>query len=69
MYNSLKQLLEYNENDVDEVFMQTFRISYQDVFGSIINYDLKEHGDEIVVTQENKYVSFIEITLDYWFFF
>lgn len=56
LYNSLKQLLEYNSDDVEEMFMQTFRISYQDVFGSIINYDLKENGDEIMVTKENKYV-------------
>lgn len=57
LYNSLKQLLEYSEPDLDEVFMQTFRISYQDVFGSTITYDLKENGDQLSVTQENKYVS------------
>lgn len=57
MYNSLKQLLEYTEPDLEEVFMQTFRISYQDVFGSAITYDLKENGDQLNVTQENKYVS------------
>ncbi|KAJ8958329.1 hypothetical protein NQ318_017475 [Aromia moschata] len=55
LYNSLKQLLEYSEPDVEEVFMQTFRISYQDVFGATINYDLKDKGDKIAVTQENKY--------------
>ncbi|XP_063907142.1 ubiquitin-protein ligase E3A isoform X4 [Zophobas morio] len=64
LYNSLKQLLEYNEPDVEEVFMQTFRISYQDVFGSIINYDLKENGDEITVTQENKY-EFVDLYADF----
>lgn len=57
MYNSLKQILEYNEPDLEEVFMQTFRISYQDVFGSVINHDLKEDGNDIPVTQDNKYVS------------
>lgn len=57
LYNSLKQMLEYHDNDLDDVFMQTFRISYQDVFGSTIDYDLKEKGDSISVTQENKYVS------------
>lgn len=50
-------MLEYNEPDLEEVFLQTFRISYQDVFGTIINYDLKEKGDKVPVTQENKYVS------------
>ncbi|XP_072390654.1 ubiquitin-protein ligase E3A [Diabrotica undecimpunctata] len=55
VYNSLKQLLEYDEPNVEEVFMQTFSISYQDVFGCTINYDLKENGEKISVTQENKY--------------
>ncbi|XP_044263019.1 ubiquitin-protein ligase E3A [Tribolium madens] len=64
LYNSLKQLLEYNEPDVEEVFMQTFRISYQDVFGSIINYDLKDRGDEVSVTQENKY-EFVDLYADF----
>lgn len=57
LYNSLKQILEYNEPDLEDVFMQTFRVSYQDVFGTVINHDLKENGDQINVTQENKYVS------------
>lgn len=49
--------MDYNEPDIEEVFMQTFRISYQDIFGSIMHYDLKENGDQLNVTQENKYVS------------
>ncbi|ENN82993.1 hypothetical protein YQE_00643, partial [Dendroctonus ponderosae] len=57
LYSSLKQMLEFEDADLEEVFMQTFRISYQDVFGTIINYDLKDKGDKIPVTQENKYVS------------
>nr|CAI5844798.1 unnamed protein product [Callosobruchus analis] len=48
-------MLEYSESDLEDTFMQTFRISYQDVFGSTIDYDLKDKGDEINVTQENKY--------------
>lgn len=54
LYNSLKQILEYSEPDIEDVFMQTFRVSYQDVFGTVINHDLKENGDQISVTQENK---------------
>lgn len=57
LYNSLKQLLEYTDSDLEDVFMQTFRINYQDVFGSTITYDLKENGDQLNVTQDNKYVS------------
>ncbi|XP_074032271.1 ubiquitin protein ligase E3A isoform X2 [Leptinotarsa decemlineata] len=64
LYNSLKQMLEYNQPDFDEVFMQTFRISYQDVFGSTIDYDLKENGFEIHVTQENKY-EFVDLYADF----
>ncbi|KAJ8931750.1 hypothetical protein NQ314_015282 [Rhamnusium bicolor] len=48
-------MLEYIEPDLEEVFLQTFRISYQDVFGSTIDYELKDKGDKIGVTQENKY--------------
>ncbi|KAL1508843.1 hypothetical protein ABEB36_003674 [Hypothenemus hampei] len=64
LYNSLKQMLEYSEPDLEETFMQTFRISYQDVFGTIINYDLKEKGDRIPVTQENKY-EFVDMYADF----
>lgn len=49
-------MLDYTESDFEEVFMQTFRINYTDVFGSVMSYDLKENGDTINVTQENKYV-------------
>ncbi|CAG9769498.1 unnamed protein product [Ceutorhynchus assimilis] len=64
LYNSLKQMLEYSQPDLEETFMQTFRISYQDVFGSIINYDLKDKGDKIAVTQENKY-EFVDLYADF----
>ncbi|XP_048526235.1 ubiquitin-protein ligase E3A isoform X2 [Dendroctonus ponderosae] len=64
LYSSLKQMLEYEDSDLEEVFMQTFRISYQDVFGTIINYDLKDKGDKIPVTQENKY-EFVELYADF----
>lgn len=56
LYNGLRDLLEYEGNDLEEVFYQTFRICYQDVFGNTIFQDLKENGDSIFVTQENKKV-------------
>ena len=37
----LKELLEYPEADVEETLMQTFRISYKDVFGVVYDHDLK----------------------------
>jgi len=58
LYNSLKQLLDYCEPDLEEVFMQTFRISYRDVFDAIIHHDLKDNGDNINVTIDNKRVSY-----------
>ncbi|KAK9871311.1 hypothetical protein WA026_011579 [Henosepilachna vigintioctopunctata] len=64
LYNSLQQLLSYRGADIEDVFMQTFRISYEDVFGTVISYDLKENGDEIKVTQENKH-EFVELYADF----
>ncbi|XP_076252231.1 ubiquitin protein ligase E3A isoform X2 [Rhynchophorus ferrugineus] len=64
LYNSLKQMLEYTESDFEDVFMQTFSISYQDVFGTVINYDLLDKGDKIPVTQENKY-EFVDLYADF----
>ncbi|XP_049820248.1 ubiquitin-protein ligase E3A isoform X2 [Aethina tumida] len=64
LYNSLKSMLDYTESDFEEVFMQTFRINYTDVFGSVMSYDLKENGDTINVTQENKY-DFVDLYANY----
>uniref|UniRef100_A0A1Y1KR63 Ubiquitin-protein ligase E3A n=2 Tax=Photinus pyralis TaxID=7054 RepID=A0A1Y1KR63_PHOPY len=64
LYNSLKQMLTYTEPDLEEVFMQTFRISYTDVFGTMIHHDLKEDGDNVNVTQENKH-EFIDLYADF----
>ncbi|XP_030748877.1 ubiquitin-protein ligase E3A isoform X2 [Sitophilus oryzae] len=64
LYSSLKQMLEYPDPNLEDVFMQTFRISYQDVFGTIINYDLVDKGHKIPVTQENKY-EFVDLYADF----
>ena len=37
----LKELLEYSGDDIEETFMQTFSISYKDVFGVVYNHELK----------------------------
>ncbi|XP_064481318.1 ubiquitin-protein ligase E3A-like [Ornithodoros turicata] len=50
----LDQLLAYEGDNIEDVFMQTFRITYQDVFGSVLTHDLKEDGDKILVNQQNK---------------
>lgn len=57
LYNGLKDMLEYEGSDLEEAYYQTFRICYQDVFGNAIFHDLKEDGDSIFVTQENKRVN------------
>ena len=56
LHKSLSDLLEYTGDDIEDVFMQTFRISYKDVFGCTLHHDLKDKGDTIAVTQENKMV-------------
>uniref|UniRef100_A0A182JNV3 Ubiquitin-protein ligase E3A n=1 Tax=Anopheles christyi TaxID=43041 RepID=A0A182JNV3_9DIPT len=54
LFKSLKSLLDYTENDMEEVFMQTFKIGYRDVFGNLLEHELKPDGDKIFVTQNNK---------------
>lgn len=60
IHSSLKTLLEYEGDDIEEVFMQTFQITNQDVFGNINVHSLKENGDEIFVNQSNKKVSILD---------
>ncbi|XP_052738018.1 ubiquitin-protein ligase E3A isoform X2 [Bicyclus anynana] len=64
LYNGLKDMLEYTGSDLEEVYYQTFRICYTDVFGNNIFHDLKENGDDIFVTQENKR-EFIDLYADF----
>lgn len=64
LYNGLKDMLDYTGSDLEEVYYQTFRICYQDVFGNAIFHDLKENGDNIFVTQENKR-EFVEMYSDF----
>lgn len=55
MANSLQSLLDYNGDDLEEVFCLTFEIT-REVFGEVRSIPLKLNGAEIAVTQENKYV-------------
>ncbi|XP_076628971.1 ubiquitin protein ligase E3A isoform X1 [Colletes latitarsis] len=64
LYRTLKELMEYTGDDIPETFMQTFRVAYKDVFGSISFHDLKENGDELFVTQANK-KEFIDLYADF----
>jgi len=53
---SLGELLAYKGDDIEDVFMQTFEISYHDIFGSPITYGLREDAANTPVTQQNKHV-------------
>lgn len=57
LFAGLKELLEYEEDDIEEAFIQTFRVCYTDVFGNTLFQELKEGGDQIFVNQDNKKVS------------
>lgn len=64
LYNGLKDMLEYTGNDLEDVYYQTFRICHQDIFGNNIFHELKENGDSIFVTQENKQ-EFVDLYADF----
>jgi len=44
--------------------MQTFRISYKDVFGVVYHHDLKVGGSEIAVTRANRQ-EFVDLYADF----
>ncbi|XP_041128672.1 ubiquitin-protein ligase E3A-like isoform X2 [Polyodon spathula] len=53
LFQSLNELLEY-EGSVEDDMMITFQISHTDLFGNPLTYDLRENGDKIPVTNENR---------------
>lgn len=54
VWNGLNELLKYSGDDMEEVFMQPFQVSYTDLFGNTITADLKEGGANLMVNQSNK---------------
>lgn len=60
----LQQLLDYKGDDMEQVFVQSFRITYKDVFGIVFSHDLKEHGETILVNQDNKW-EFVDLYTDF----
>lgn len=64
LFKGLQSMLEYEEPDMEEVFMQTFKISYKDVFGNTIEHELKPNGGDTPVTQENKQ-EFVDLYSDF----
>jgi ubiquitin-protein ligase E3 A len=64
LFTGLKGMLEYKADDMEETFVQTFRIWYQDVFGTTFFHELKEGGDKICVCQDNK-KEFVDLYADF----
>ena len=60
MYKSFKTLLLFDEEkeqmSVEEAFGLTFQVAITDAMGSKLTYDLKENGETIVVTKDNRKV-------------
>lgn len=65
MANSLQQLLDYTESDVQEVFGLHFEVT-RDVFGEVRVIPLKPNGDKIAVTKENK-EEYVRLYIDFIF--
>eukprot|EP01018_Ginkgo_biloba_P007846 Gb_36705 [translate_table: standard] len=60
----LEQLLQF-EGDVEEVFCRSFQVSVQDIFGEILNIELKENGSNISVTKENR-KEYVDLCVKYY---
>ncbi|KAL7734937.1 hypothetical protein ACLKA6_011206 [Drosophila palustris] len=54
LFKSLQAMLDYQGMDMEEVFEQTFKISYSNVFGELVEHELVPHGSEVLVGQHNK---------------
>ncbi|XP_033157414.1 ubiquitin-protein ligase E3A [Drosophila mauritiana] len=54
LYKNLKSMLDYQGQDMEEVFEQTFKISYSDVFGDVVEHELVPNGQDVLVGQHNK---------------
>ncbi|XP_052749366.1 probable E3 ubiquitin-protein ligase HERC4 isoform X2 [Galleria mellonella] len=61
--NSLKNLLDYPDDDVEEVFSLCFAVNTE-VFGQIEVHLLKEDGENVPVTHENK-EEYVELYVDF----
>ncbi|XP_076131523.1 ubiquitin-protein ligase E3A [Alosa pseudoharengus] len=53
LYQSMKEILDYG-GDVEKDMMLTFQISQTDLFGNPVTHDLRENGEDIPVTNDNR---------------
>ncbi|XP_013411636.1 ubiquitin-protein ligase E3A-like [Lingula anatina] len=61
--SSLQQLLDH-DGDVEDDFLLNFVIGFKDVFESTLSHPLKEKGEDIPVTNENR-EEYVELYADY----
>ncbi|XP_017005988.2 ubiquitin-protein ligase E3A [Drosophila takahashii] len=64
LHKSLKSMLDYQGQDMEEVFDQTFKISYSNVFGEMVEHELVPNGKEVLVGQHNKQL-FVNLYSDF----
>lgn len=62
MARSLADILEYEGEDFEDTYMLTFNIRYTGPFGETIDHDLREDGDDIPVTKDNRKVGFLDFS-------
>ena len=55
---SLQSTLDYGGEDFQETFMATFQVSFTDMFGNLQTFDLREGGDKIPITLQNRQVCY-----------
>ncbi|XP_034658937.1 ubiquitin-protein ligase E3A isoform X2 [Drosophila subobscura] len=64
LYTSLKSMLDFEGQNMEEAFDQTFKISYSNVFGEMVEHELVPHGQEVLVGQHNKQL-FVDLYADF----
>ncbi|XP_022220352.2 ubiquitin-protein ligase E3A isoform X2 [Drosophila obscura] len=64
LHTSLKSMLDFEGQNMEEVFDQTFKISYSNVFGEMVEHELVPHGQEVLVGQHNKQL-FVDLYADF----
>ncbi|KAG7305263.1 hypothetical protein JYU34_009308, partial [Plutella xylostella] len=64
LYSGLQDMLQYTGEDLEQVYLQSFRVGYTDVFGTALTHDLKPDGGSVPVTQDNKR-EFVDLYADF----
>ena len=63
LFLGLSQLLSF-EGNVEEIYCRSFQIEYESAYGEKLKINLKENGDKIPVTNENRQ-EFVELYVDW----